>query len=171
MGKLTSRVTGFMVLLAFSVTMSVTLNAWAGETEDQGRYVAEKAAYQAVKVGDVDDHVVGSFHETGVFFGFGGDEKEISTSFCGGTFDFINLVVSVRGFTVNVFKDDSTVTHQWEGEAKLDENKKQYTEGTYQCISGTGRWKEIQCKGTWKQLSEANGMSVGEWSGTLTLPD
>ena len=171
MEKITSCITDFMVLFAFSVAMSVTSNTWAGEMENHGRYVTEKGKYEAVKVGDVDGHVVGSFHDTGVFFGLGGDEKEISTSFGGGTFDFINQVGPVRGFTVNVFKDGSTVTHQWEGEAKLDENKKQYTEGTYQCTSGTGRWKGVQCKGTWKQSSEANGMSIGRWSGTLTLRD
>ena len=171
MEKLTSCVTSFTVLLAFSAAMSVTLNAWAGETKDHGRYVVEKAEFKVVKIGDVDGHVVGSFHETGVFFGLGGDEKEISTSFSGGTFNLVNQVGSVRGFTVNVFKDGSTLISQQEGNSKLDENKKQYLEGTYQCILGTGRWKGIECEGTWKESREANGMGVGEWSGTLTLPD
>ena len=175
MEKLISRVTGFMVLLMFSVAMSVASNAWAGETKDHGQYVTEKSEVKAVEVGDVEGHVVGSYHDTGVFFGLGGDEKEISTSFGAGTFNLINQVGPVRGFTVNVFKDGSTVTLQWEGEVKFDKNKKQYTEGTsegtYQCTSGTGRWKGVQCKGTWKGSSEANGMSIGGWSGTLTLPD
>ena len=171
MEKLTSRLAGFIVLLTFSVAMSVTLNVWAGEIEDHGRYVTEKVEVKAVKVGDVDGHVVGSFHETGVFFGLGSEEKEISTSFSGGTFDLVNQVGSVRGFTVNLFKDGSILISQQEGKAKLDENKKQYAEGTYQCISGTGRWKGIQCEGTWKESREANGMGVGEWSGTLSLPD
>jgi hypothetical protein len=165
--KLASRVIGFVVLLAFSVVMSIASDAWAGEMEDHGRYVVEKTEVRAVKVGDVDGHVVGSYHNTGVAF-WG---KEITTSFGGGTFDFVNQVGPVRGFTVDVFKDGSTITSRGEGEAKLDENKKQYFEGAYQCISGTGRWKGIQCKGTWKQSSEANGMGVGEWRGTLTLPD
>ncbi len=167
MEKLASRVIGFIVLLAFGVVMSVASGAWAGETEDHGRYVNEKAEFKVVEVGDVDGHLVGSFHLTGV--NFGGDE--ISTRFSGGTFDFVNEVGSVRGFTVSVFKDGSTITVRAEGEAKLDENKKQYFEGTYECIAGTGRKKGIQCEGTWKESSEANGMGVGEWSGTRTLPD
>ena len=171
MEKITSCITDFMVLFAFSVAMTFTSNIWAGEIKDHGQYVAEKTEVKAVKVGDVEGHVVGSFHETGLFFGLGSEEKEISTSFSGGTFDFVNQVGSVRGFTVNVFKDGSTLISQQEGKAKLDENKKQYLEGTYQCISGTGRWKGIQCEGTWKESGEANGMSIGEWSGTLILPD
>ena len=171
MEKPTSRVTGFIVLLVLSVAMSITLNAWASETKDHGRYVVEKAEFKVVEVGDVDGHIVGSFQKTGVFFGLGSEEKEISTSFSGGTFDLVQQVGSVRGFTVNVFEDGSTLISQQEGKAKLDENKKQYLEGTYQCIFGTGRWKGIQCKGTWKESREANGMGVGEWSGTLTFPD
>ena len=167
MEKLTSRVTSFIVLLTFAIVMSVTSNAWASEKEHHGRYVVEKAEVKVVKVGDVDGHIVGSFHNTGVDF----RGKEISTSFAGGTFDFINQVGSIKGFVVDVFKDGSTVTSRVKGEAKLNENKQQYFEGTYQCISGTGRWKGIQCEGTWKESSEANGMGIGEWSGTLTLPD
>ena len=167
MEKLASRVIGFIVLLAFGVVMSVTSDVWAGETEDHGRYVIEKAEGQDVKVGDVDGHVVSSFHTTGVAF----RGEEISTVSIGGTADFVNQVGPTRGFTVEVFKDGSTVTSRWEGEVKLDENKKPYLEGTYQCISGTGRWKGIQCEGTLKLSFEANVMGVGEWRGTVTLPD
>jgi hypothetical protein len=165
--KLTSRVIGFIFLLAFGVVMPVTSDVWAGETEDHGRFVGGKVEVQAVKVGDVDGHVVGSYHVTGVNF----RNEEISTSFGGGTFDFVNQVGPARGFTVEVFKDGSTITSRAEGEIKLGENKKQYFEGTYQCISGTGRWKGIQCEGTVKESFEENDMSVGEWSGIVTLPD
>jgi hypothetical protein len=165
--KLASYVIGFVVLLAFGIVMSVASDAWAGKTEDHGRYVAEKAEGQAVKVGDVDGHVVGSYRRTGVAF----RGEEISTFFGGVTVNFVNQVGPARGFSVEVFKDGSTIASRAEGEAKLDENKKPYFEGTYQCISGTGRWKGIQCKGNLKESFEANEMGVGEWSGTLTLPD
>ena len=107
------------------------------------------------------------YHQTGV--SFIGDE--VWTRFVGGLFDYVNRSGPVRGFSVNAHRDGSTYTTQWEGEAEFDENKKRHYEGTYECVSGTGRMKGIQCKGTWKQTSEANGMGVGEWTGTVTLPD
>jgi hypothetical protein len=167
MKKLASCFTGFIVLLAFGVVMSVHSDARAGETKDHGRYVSAKAEFEIVKVGDVDGHVVGSYYQTGVSF----RGEEITTRSTGGTFDYVNWAGPVRGSTVETYKDGSTHTVQWEGEAKFDSNKNRYFEGTYECVAGTGRLKGIQCKGTWKLSSEANGMGVGEWNGTVTLPN
>lgn len=139
----------------------------AAEQEDSARWVDQKPEFVFLKVADKDGHVVGSFHKTGVYMYNG----ETGMRFIGGTFDYVNWAGPIVGRTVVSFNDGSTLTFDWEGNAKFDENKSRFFEGTYRCASGTGRFKGVGCEGTWKEIPEQNGMGIGESKGKMTLPN
>lgn len=139
----------------------------AAEKEWKARYVNQKPEFSFVKVGDKEGHIVGSFHQTGVEFSNG----EVSTRVISGTFDYVNWVGTVRGQQFNVYGDGSTMHLEWEGETTMDEMKVRNIEGPYTCIGGSGRFEGIKCKGTWKCAIVKTGACVGEYGGTMTLPE
>jgi hypothetical protein len=143
--------------------------AQAGETEVTGRYVNNKSENVFLMVGDEKGHVVGSFTATGM--SIYPDEGEVPR-FTSGNFDFTDGVGPMWGHTTVVYNDKSTLTVNWEGEAKRNEKKEFYSEGTLTCVGGTGRLEGAKCEGTWgstKYLS--NGMVLGGFKYKLTLPD
>ncbi len=139
----------------------------AAEKEMKGRFVNQKSEVTFVKVGDKEGHVVGTFHNTGVDFTNG----EVATRFSSGTFDYLKWTGPIRGHEVTVFKDGSTYLKQCEGEAKVDEKKVRTIGGAFTCISGTGRFEGIKCEGTWNCSIMNNRSCVGEYAGTMTLPE
>ena len=139
----------------------------AAEQDETARWIDQKPEFVLVKVADKEGHVVGSFHKTGIEMRNG----ETAMRVVGGTFDYVNWAGPLVGYTVLSYSDGSTVTQEWEGNAKFAEDKSRFYEGTYRCAGGTGRFRGVVCEGTWRETAEQNGMGVGEFSGKMTLPN
>lgn len=134
------------------------------EQDESARWIDQKPEFVFVEVSDKDGHIVGSFHKTGILMRNG----EIGTRVVGGTFDYIDWAGPLAGRTIVSFDDGSTITYEWEGDARAGENNNQLFEGTYRCANGTGRFKDVACEGTWKETVGRNGMRVGESQGKIT---
>lgn len=150
------------------VFLGTTIVAEAGETAMKGRYVNLKAETNCTEVGDVDGHVICSFvlPSAGIQ-----DDGEVYSRVVRGTLDYIKGVGKNQGHTINTFADGSVTTVEWEGTSKFDENKTRVMIGTYRCTGGTGRFQGVECEGNWTSTQQKGGFSVGEYEGTMTLPD
>lgn len=155
-------------LLGSLVFVGTTLVAEAAEMEMKGRYVNLKAETDCTEVGDVDAHVICSFvvPSAGIL-----EDGEVYSRVVRGTFDIIKGVGTNQGHTINTYGDGSVTTVEWEGKSEFDANKTRVMSGTYRCTGGTGRYQGVQCEGTWTSTVKKGGFSVGEYEGTMTLPD
>ncbi len=159
---------GFTASTGFAAMLALSVAAQAGEQPDKGRYVNLKADAECSKIPDVEGHVICSFEMPGVSIVGNG---EMDARVARGTLDYINGVGTAQGYTVTTSADGSTLTVQWEGTSKFDDQKVRHVEGTYTCVAGSGRFSGATCKGTWKQADQKGGFALGEWDGTITLPD
>ena len=150
------------------VFIGTTLVAEAGETAMKGRYVNLKAETDCTDVGDVDGHAICSFvlPSAGIL-----DDGEAYSRVVRGSLDYIKGVGTNQGHTINTYADGSVTTVEWEGTSDFDENKARVMSGTYRCTGGTDRFQGVECEGNWTSTVKKGGFSVGEYEGTMTLPD
>ena len=142
--------------------------AQAGEKEESGRYVNLAPKTSCTKVGDVEGHVVCSFESQGVLIG---DDGEIGTRVVRGMVDYTKGLGTNHGHSITTYGDGSSRTVIWQGMAKLDEQKVRYSEGTYTCVGGSGRFAGIECNGAWRSEYQKAKFSIGTFKGSVVLPD
>jgi hypothetical protein len=147
--------------------MAFSGGALAGEMQESGQYVNLTPEVSCSKVGDVEGHVVCSFESHGVLIAGDGT---IGKRVVRGTIDYTNGVGRNQGHTVTTLGDGSTRTSAWEGMAKRDAENNRYSEGTYTCVGGSGRFKGIKCDGTWRSDYQKAKFSIGKYEGVATLP-
>jgi hypothetical protein len=126
------------------------------QAQDLGtsRRVQGTAEVTTVEVGDVPGHIVGVVQFKGLTFFADG---EIATHSNPATFDLTNGSGPHQGYVVHYFDDGSTSIERYQGEARLSaDGKRTLVTGTFQCIGGTGRFKELKGDGTYR------GERVGE---------
>ena len=156
------------VVIAIAGGLSLATVSQAGEKPMKGRFINLKSESNCTKVEDVEGHVICTFELPSV--GILGD-GEYYSRIVKGTIDYVKGVGKNQGYTISTFADGSTWTDEWEGSSKLNDQKVMILEGTYSCTTGTGRYSNIKCKGTWRSSVQKGGFSLGEYEGTMTLPD
>jgi hypothetical protein len=140
----------------------------AGEMQESGRYVNLTPKTSCSKVGDVEGHFVCSFESQSVLFADSGD---IAKRVVRGMVDLTNGVGTNHGHSVTTYGDGSTRTVMWQGMAKRDAQNARYSEGTYTCVGGSGRYAGIKCNGNWRSDYQKAKFSIGTYKGSATLPD
>ena len=154
--------------LAIVSGISLTTVSQAGEKSMKGRYVNLKPESNCTKVEDVEGHVICTFElpSVGVL-----EDGEYYARSVKGTVDYVKGVGKNQGYTISTFADGSTMTVEWEGSSKFNDNQVRISEGTYSCIAGTGRFSNVIFNGTWSSSAQKGGFTLGSYEGTMTLPD
>ena len=160
----------FFVVVTHTIFGGILLTtvAQAGEMPMKGKYVNLKPESNCTKIQDVEGHVICTFELPGVGIR---DDGEYYTRSVKGTIDYIKGVGNNQGYTISTFADGSTITVQWEGNSKFNDQKIRVSEGSYNCLTGTGRFTSIKCNGTWSSTAQKGGFTLGGYEGTMTLPD
>lgn len=152
-------------IFAFVFALVLSTSVQAGEMKESGRYVNLKPETSCSKVGDVEGHVVCSFVLDSVSIP---DKSEIASRVVRGSIDYTNGIGANHGHTFYTYADGSTRVAAWKGESKKSDQG-QYSEGTYECVGGSGRYAGVQCSGKWKSVPQKGGFTLGEYSGKITL--
>ena len=143
--------------------------AQAGEQPLKGRYINLSGENSCTRIGDKEEgHIVCTYELPGTGIR---DDGEIYARVIKGTLDWTKGSGSVSGYMVSTYADGSMLVSTFEGVSKVDADKVQVSEGTQTCTSGTGRFQGAKCEGTWKGRRTKAGYTLGEFEGTLTLPD
>lgn len=162
--------TGAFIILAATTgiagALALSAAARAAEMKESGQYVNLTPKVSCSQVGDVEGHVVCSFESQGVLIA---DDGEIGKRVTRGTIDYINGVGTNQGHSVTTFGDGSTRTSAWQGTADRDAQNNRYSEGTYTCIGGSGRFEGVKCEGTWRSDYQKAEFSIGKYQGVATL--
>ena len=154
----------FAITLTLCV-ISFTSVATAADSQRSGKNVQHNIAFNPIKIGDVDGHIIGTYQHEGLVIIDGG---EVGTSVNNGTLDYTNGLGTYSGYMVIIFKDDSSYTTHYEGAKKMTDKGKVNT-GTYKFIKGTGRYAGIKGEGTF-QHKQYGKMSIADWKDSISLP-
>jgi hypothetical protein len=101
---------------------------------------------EILQVGDVPDHSIGIYDQTGLA---SFETGEVASFTIKGTFDYIKGSGTFQGYTRLTFEDGSTLDYKQQGTTRPDPmGKGSLLEGTATVIQGTGRWAGIQGGGT-----------------------
>ena len=157
-------------IFALTLTLSVisfTGVATAADFQRSGQHVQHKIAVNPIKIGDVENHFIGTFQWEGVNTIDGG---EVATSVNNGTFDLTNGLGPYSSYIIFTFQDASTYTEYIEGAYTMTDKGK-VSEGTYKFVGGTGRFAGIKGKGTFQVNQYNKGkMSIVDWKDSISLP-
>jgi hypothetical protein len=163
-----SALIGLIASTGVAGALAIAGVARAGEMQESGQYVNLTPKVSCSKVGDVEGHVVCSFESQGVLIAGNG---AIGKRVVRGTIDYTNGVGKNQGHSVTMFGDGSTRTSAWQGMAKRDADNNRYSEGTYTCVGGSGRFEGIKCDGKWRTEYQKAKFSIGKYEGVATLPE
>ena len=155
--------------LVFAGTIFFTLSTQAGEQPQKGRYVNLKPSeINCTKLSDMERHVICTYEIPGVGINADGSLAARVTK---GTLDYIKGEGTAEGYTITTQQDGSTHTSKWSGVSKTNDQKVRVIQGPYECVAGTGRFAGIKCKGKYVPTVQEGGFMIGEFEGTMTLPD
>lgn len=159
------RLGSFAIVGAFIFTFSVQ----AGDQPQKARFVnLQPTELRCTKIDDVEGHDICSFEAPGVTILADGTLAARVTK---GTLDYINGEGPVQGYTIETYADGSTLASKWSGISKVNDQNVRKIEGLYECASGTGRFSDIKCEGTYVSTVQKGGFHAGEYEGTMTLPN
>ena len=144
----------------------------AGAETMKWRQVQFYTKGEVLQIGDVPDHIIGIYDQTGLA---SFDTGEVASLALKGTLDYIRGSGTIQGYAVLTFEDGSTITNKYQGPARPDASGKgSRWEGTWTYIQGTGRWAGIQGGGTFtgRRLVPFGGgaQAYTDNTGTYTLP-
>jgi len=118
----------------------------AGAETMKCRQVTFFTKLEVIQVGDVPDHIIGVYDQTGLA---SFDTGEVASLALKGTADYIKGSGPIQGYTIFTFEDGSTFALKWQGSGRADPmGKGSRFESTATIIRGTGRWAGIQGEGT-----------------------
>ena len=154
----------FAITLTLCV-ISFTSVATAADSQRSGTHVQHNIAFNPIKIGDVEGHIIGTYQNEGLVII---DDGEVGTSVNNGTLDYTNGLGTYSGYLVTIFKDDSSYTTHYEGVNKMTDKGKVST-GTYKFVVGTGRFVGIKGEGSYQQKKYGK-MSIVDWKDSISLP-
>ena len=151
------KLVAFIALFTVAFGMILVAYALAGE-KFKVRTVKQSVKWEPIEVGDQEGHIIAV-----------GEAKGISTNLEGKWFadgwvqHWVGLsdinpkagLVVVQGYEQRTAPDGSKVCYRYEGK----QIRKDYLEGTYSMLSGTGKFEGIRGKGTWT----VNIVAPGQW--------
>jgi hypothetical protein len=127
---------------------------------------------EVLQIGDVPDHIIGIYDQTGLA---SFDTGEVASFALKGILDYIKGSGTIQGYTVLTFEDGSTMTTKYQGTSRPDASGKgSRWETTWTYAQGTGRWAGIQGGGTstGRRFAPfgAGAQAYTDVTGTYTLP-
>jgi hypothetical protein len=161
-------------ILLIAVWLLVSTTPAIAKTEKvECRNVSQITKMDAIKVGDVDGHILAVYERRGLGFCNG----EVATYLNRAMFDITKGKGTAEGYVTHIFEDGSTAISKWQGTIAPREGKRLTGEGTFSYIGGSGRFEGIKGGGSWTAKSytpytaeETKSDLVTDTSGTRTLP-
>lgn len=151
-------------ILAFVGALCEPVNA--EERHVEGRNIQNIQKVDTKPVGDEKGHVLGRYQAVGVtLLAEGGVASYVQV----GTFNYTDGAGTHQGHIIYMFKDGSTRTIQYKGTTRPKRDP--IYKGTYDVVSGTGRFKGVSGKGSYTGVATGQGMNVYDWESTLTVPN
>jgi hypothetical protein len=164
----TSHVCRYICIFALTLALCVisyTGVATAANLQRSGQHVQHNIAFNPIKIGDIEGHIIGTYQNEGLIII---DDGEVGTSVNNGTLDLTNGLGTYSGYIVIIFKDDSSYTTHYEGAYTMTD-KGRVSTGTYKFVGGTGRFEGIQGEGSYQQKKYGK-MSIVDWKDSISLP-
>jgi hypothetical protein len=166
------RARSWLAILAVTILAVFTIAVQAGAETLKWRQVMFNTKVEILPIGDVPDHIIGLYDQTGLA---SFDTGEVASVKNPGTLDYIKGSGAIQGYTTYTFEDGSTRTTRWQGTTRPDPSGKgSWFEGTWTFIQGTGRFAGIQGKGTFigrRFVPFSGGAQLyTDVTGTYTLP-
>lgn len=162
-----------MVVAVLSGMVFLVPRAQAAD-EIAGRNVGHAETVELVEVGDVPGHFLGVSRNYGMsFYTKGPDQGEIIPRVWTATFDVVKGKGTFSGYEVKTFKDGSTIVVKASGtQAPTDEGKRTAFKGTWEVVSGTGRFAGTKGTGTFQGERigdpKTGGDNYSDFAGTIT---
>jgi hypothetical protein len=140
------RARSWSAILAVIILVAFTIAVQAVAETIKGRLVQFIAKAEVIQVGDVPDHIIGVYDQTGLA---SFDTGEVASLALKGTLDYIKGSGPIQGYTIFTFEDGSTIAYKWQGAGRADPTGKgSRFESKITIIGGTGRWAGIQGDGS-----------------------
>jgi hypothetical protein len=143
----------------------------AEEKTVKSRAIRHITKVEVSKVGDVEGHVIGISERSGLATF---DNGEVATTTTTATFDTIKGNGTHQGYALYNFEDGSTYVAKFQGTSKAIEGGKNAFKGTFEYVSGTGRFAGIKGSGTYTGKRYLPGKAGGDYvvdvTGTYTVP-
>ena len=162
----------WIVMLSIAALAAFAALSLAGAETIRGRQVQFITKAEVIQVGDVPDHIIGIYDQTGLA---SFETGEVASFALKGTLDYIKGSGTIQGYTILTFEDGSTMTTKYQGTTRPDPSGKgSRWESTWAYIQGTGRWAGIQGGGTstGRRFAPfgAGAQAYSDVTGTYTLP-
>jgi hypothetical protein len=159
---------GMIVIMAWLLGSAIQ----GGAETIKGRQVQFITRAEIIQVGDVPDHIIGIYDQTGLASFESGEVASITLK---GTLDYIKGSGAIQGYTITTYEDGSTTTAKWKGTTRPDPGGKgSWFESTWTYTHGTGRFAGIQGGGisTGRRFVPFGGGAqlYSDLTGTYTLP-
>ena len=162
----------WLAMLAVIILAAFTIAVQAGAETMKCRQIQFIAKAEVIQVGDVPDHNIGVYDQTGLA---SFDTGQVASLTLKGTFDYTKGSGTIQGYTVYTFEDGSTFSLKWGGTTRPDPGGKgSWVETTGIYIQGTGRFAGIQGDGTMmgRRFVPFGGgaQAYTDFTGKYTLP-
>jgi len=147
----------FIALITLAFGIAVVGDALAGE-KFKVRTVKQKVKWEQIEVGDQEGHIIAVAEAKGISTNMEG--KWFADGWVqhyAALYDLnpkVGLLVT-RGYEQRTDRDGDKVCYRYEGK----QIRKDYWEGTYAILSGTGNFEGIRGNGTWS----VNVVAPGQW--------
>ena len=162
---------GMMLLIAFAMSIVLVGDVVAAEKgKVAGRQVWHVTTIHALKVPDVEGHVINVLEAKGIVSYEKWGAALIDQI---NTMDLIKGAGTMQGYNQVTFPDGSTITSRFEGKVTgggTGVTGMASAESTSTYIKGTGKFQGIQGRGTAKAYVLAPGQYYSDWDGEYTLP-
>ena len=136
----------WFAILAVIILAAFTIAIQAGAETIKSRQVLFITKGEVLQVGDVPDHIIGLYDQTGLA---SFDTGEVASIAQKGTLDYIKGSGTIQGYAITTYEDGSTTTSKWHGTTRPDPGGKgSLFESTWTYTHGTGRFAGIQGGGT-----------------------
>ena len=162
----------WFAILAVSILAAFTIAVQAGAETMKWRAVQFYTKGEVLQVGDVPDHIIGIYDQTGLA---SFETGEVASLALKGTLDYTKGSGPIEGYAVYTFEDGSTMTIKYQATTRPDlSGKGSRWEGTWTYIQGTGRFAGIQGDGTMtgRRFAPfgAGAQAYTDFTGKYTLP-
>jgi hypothetical protein len=162
----------WIVMLSVAALTVFAAVSLAGAETIKGRQVQFISKAEVLQIGDVPDHIIGIYDQTGLA---SFETGEVASMTIKGTLDYIKGTGPIQGYMVYTFEDGSTMTAKYQGTTRPDPSGKGARwETTWTYIQGSGRWAGIQGGGTstGRRFAPFGGgaQAYSDVIGTYTLP-
>jgi hypothetical protein len=162
------RVLACIAVIALFVGIAVVGDAQAGE-KFKVRTVKQSVKWEQIEVGDQEGHIIAiseakgiSTNMEGKWFADGWVQHYVAL----GDFNPKTGIIVAHGYEQRTAPDGGKVCYQYEGK----QIRKDYWEGTYIILSGTGKFEGIRGKGIWTVHVVAPGQWYSDEDWDIELP-